>query len=277
MSHVKKLYGIVGHPVAHSLSPAMHNAAFEVEQIDAEYRLFDLDPADPEELANFCYESELNGIAGFSVTMPYKEQIMTYMDHFEPLARILGSVNTVKNEDSNLNGYNTDSTGAMRALQEKISLYDKTALVLGAGGAARAIAYGLREFGAQVSVFNRTREKAEILAEEFEANVVEFRDIKGAEFDIIVNATPIGSSLFSEQSLLTAEQIRQGAVVMDIITHPRETQLLREAEKSGAEVISGERMLLHQAAGQFEIWFNKPAPFEVMEKALYAELKKRKQ
>lgn len=275
IAYVKKIYGIVGHPVEHSLSPAMHNAAFEAAGIDAEYRLFDISPENEEGLANFCYESDLNEIKGFSVTMPYKELIMDYCDYFDPLAKTLGAVNTVRNDDSNLNGYNTDSTGAMQALQEKVKLPGKKALVLGAGGAGRAIIYGLKEFGAEVYVYNRSPEKAKKVTEAFEVEMIDFRDIKGAGFDIIVNATPIGSFPQIEQSLLTAEQIKKGAVVMDIITNPLETQLLKEAKKAGAEVVSGERMLLHQAAGQFTIWFDKPAPFKVMEEALYQELKKR--
>jgi len=270
-----KIYGIIGHPVEHSLSPAMHNAAFEVEGIDAEYKLFDISPENSEALANFCYESDINEIAGFSVTMPYKEAIMDYCDYFDPLARTINSVNTVNNKNSNLNGYNTDSTGAMQALQELVKLPGKKALVLGAGGAARAIIYGLKEFGANVYIFNRTAKKAEILAEQFDVNTINFRGIKEAKFDIIVNTTPIGSFPHIEQSLLTEDQINKESVVMDIITNPLETELLKQAKKAGAKTISGERMLLHQAAGQFEIWFNKSAPFNAMEKALYTELETR--
>lgn len=267
-----KIYGIVGHPVEDSLSPAIHQAAFKEAGIDARYELFDVNPDDPDELANFCYESDVNEVAGFSVTMPFKQQMMDYMDNYDPLAKKLGSVNTVKNEDSNLSGYNTDTAGAMQALQEKTKLPEKKALVLGAGGAARAIVYGLKEFGAEVYVFNRTAEKSEALAKEFEVASIDFLDIAREGFDIIVNATPVGSFPQIEQSLLSREQIKKGAVVMDIITNPLETQLLKEAEVAGAQTISGERMLLHQAAGQFELWFDKPAPFEVMEGALYKNL-----
>ena len=270
-----KTYGIIGHPIAHSLSPAMHNAAFKAEGIDAEYRLFEIDPNDPEDLANFCYETDLNKIAGFSVTMPYKQAITAYMDSYDSLAKIVGSVNTVSNEESKLIGYNTDATGAMEALQEKATLPEKKALIMGAGGAARAVIYSLREFGVNVHIFNRTIEKAEELADEFEVNTVEFRQIKNANFDIIINATPVGSTPNMNESLLQADQIKKEAVVMDIITNPLKTQLLQEAEKAGAETISGERMLLHQAAGQFEIWFQKTAPIKAMEEALYRKLKKR--
>lgn len=268
-----KIYGIVGHPVEHSLSLVMHNAAFKAKGIDAEYKLFDISPQNPEDLAHFCYETDLNNIAGFSVTMPHKEAVMDYMDHFDVIAKAVSSVNTVKNEDSNLNGYNTDATGAIKALQELTDLKDRKTLVLGAGGAARAIIYALKGFGADVFLFNRSKEKAKDIAERLEVALIPFLEIGKADFEIIINATPVGSFPQIEQSLLAANQIKKDAVVMDIITHPTETQLLKEAKKAGAKTISGERMLLHQAAGQFEIWFEEPAPFEAMEAALYRELK----
>jgi shikimate dehydrogenase len=269
-----KIYGIVGHPVAHSLSPAMHRAAFKAEGIDAKYKLFDIDPEDPENLANFCYETDLNNIAGFSVTMPYKQTIMQYMDYYDPLAKIIGSVNTVVNDNSQLNGYNTDTTGAIKALQEKTDIKGKKALIMGAGGAARAIAYSLKEFRADVYIFNRTKDKAEALADEFDLETIDYLQIPEAKFDIIINATSVGMSPNAEESLLHAEQIPKHCVVMDIVTSPMETRLLKEAKKAGAETITGERMLLHQACGQFEIWFGKSAPVEAMEKALYENLKK---
>ncbi|PIZ73622.1 shikimate dehydrogenase [Candidatus Peregrinibacteria bacterium CG_4_10_14_0_2_um_filter_43_11] len=278
---MKKFYGIVGHPVIHSFSPAMHNAAFKTEGIDAEYKIFDIAPDSPESLANFCYEVDLNHIAGFSVTMPYKQAIMTYMDHYDPLAKLVGSVNTVKieaHEDHGaplLLGYNTDATGALAALNEKIPLSPGVkVLVLGAGGAARAIVYGLKECEANVHVFNRTMDKAEALADEFEVESIDYRLItKEAHFDIIINATSVGSTPLPKESILQTHQIDKDTVVMDLVTNPVDTQLLKEAKKAGARTIDGARMLLHQAAGQFEIWFGKPAPLKAMEEALYAKMK----
>ncbi len=270
-----KIFGVVGHPVKHSFGPAMHNAAYKAEGIDAEYRIFDIDPSDEENLANFCYETDLNNIAGFSVTMPYKQEIMKYMEEYDPLAKTIGSVNTVENVDSKLNGYNTDATGAMQALQEKCDIKEKRILILGAGGAARAISYSLKEFGAEVYIFNRTKENAVELAEEFELETIEPTQIAAGEFDIITNTTPVGMMPDSNESLLHAEQMKGVKVVMDIITNPLETQLLKEAKKADAETITGARMLLHQACGQFEIWFGKSAPIEVMETALYEELRNR--
>ena len=272
---MNKIYGIVGHPVSQSLSPAMHNAAIKELGLDAEYKLIDIDPADPEELANFCYETDLNNISGFSVTMPFKEEIMAFMDHYDPLCKMVGAANTVLNEDSKLIGYNTDATGAMQALQETTSLAHKKALVMGAGGTARAIIYSLKEFGVEVFIFNRTMDKAEELADQWDLETIEFRDIPKADFDLIINTTPVGMLPETEASLLHAEQIPATAVVMDVIVNPIETQLLKEAKKATATTISGERMLLFQAADQFKIWFNQEAPLEVMEKALYEELKNR--
>ena len=269
---MKKIYGIAGHPVKQSLSPAMHNAAYKAEGIDAEYKIFDIDPSDEESLANFCYETDINNIAGFSVTMPYKQEIMKYMEEYDPLAKTIGSVNTVKNVDSKLNGYNTDATGAIQSIQEKTDIKDNKILILGAGGAARAISYSLKEFGADVYIFNRTKEKAIELAEEFDLGTIDFTQIADADFDIIINTTPVGMLPDSGSSLLHAEQMKGVKIVMYIITHPLKTQLLKEAEKAGAETITGARMLLHQACGQFEIWFEKSAPIEVMEKALYENL-----
>ena len=271
-----KIYGIVGHPVNKSLSPAMHNAAIKHLGLDAEYKLFDIDPSDTENLANFCYETDLNNIGGFSVTMPYKMAIMAYMDHYDPLAKIVGSVNTVVSEENKLIGYNTDAMGATQALRKKTDLIGKKALVMGAGGAARAIIYSLKEFGVDVHLFNRTMEKAEELADLWDLETIEYRMIPKADFDIIINATPVGSMPNTGESLLHSDQIPSHAVVMDIITNPLETQLLKEAKKAGATPISGERMLLWQAVNQFRLFFDKEPPVEVMEKALYEELKKRK-
>jgi len=272
----KKVYGIIGHPVKNSLSPAMHNAAIKAEKIDAEYRLFDIDPSNSENLANFCYETGLNNIAGFSVTMPYKEAIMAYMDNYDQLAKDVGSANTVMNEELKLAGYNTDGAGAIAALNEKTKIPEKKALVLGAGGAARSIAYALKEYGAHVFIFNRTPEAAEQLAKDLEIETIDYRMIPSEKFDIIINTTPVGNEPNTSESLLNSGQISENSVVMDIVTHPIETQLIKEAKEAGATTISGERMLLHQAVGQFEIWHEKTAPVEVMEKALYDELKNRK-
>ncbi len=272
----KNIYGIIGHPVEHSLSPAMFEAAFKAKKIEAQYELFDIDPDKEDDLANFCYESDINEIKGLSVTMPFKEVIMDYCDYYDSIAKQIGSVNTIKNDASNLNGYNTDATGAIQAIQEVESPAGKKCLIIGAGGAARAIAYSLKEFGAEVYIWNRTPERAKVLAKELDIEPIEFNQIQGHGFDVVVNTTPVGMSPQIEQCLLKAEHIKKEAIVMDVITNPLETELLKEAKKAGARTISGERMLLHQATGQFEIWFDETAPIDAMEKALYQALEKKR-
>jgi len=279
MGGVKKIYGIVGHPVAQSLSPAINNAAFKAAEIDAEYKFFDIDPKDPQELANFCYETDINHIAGFTVTMPYKQAVMTYMDHYDPLAQMVGSVNTVLNEKSKLIGYNTDARGALEALREKTTEVEgKKTLVLGAGGAGIAILYALREAGANLYVCDKTKEETEKAAKDL--NIKPFfnaREAKKANFEIIVNATPVGMVGPREnETILTAADIPSGCLVMDIVNAPLETKLIQEAKKAGAVTITGERMLLFLSAAQFEIWTKKEAPLEAMEKAMYEAISKRK-
>ncbi|MBN1258462.1 shikimate dehydrogenase [Candidatus Peregrinibacteria bacterium] len=279
MGGVKKIYGIVGHPVAQSLSPAINNAAFRAAGIGAEYKFFDIDPRDIEGLANFCYETDLNHIAGFTVTMPYKQAVMTYMDHYDPLARMVGSVNTVLNEKSKLIGYNTDARGALEALREKTTAVEgKKTLVLGAGGAGMAILYALREAGANLYVCDKTKEQTEKAAKDLNIKpFVNAHEAAKAGFEIIVNATPVGMIGPREnETLLKAEEIPPGCIVMDIVNAPLETKLIREAKKAGAVTITGERMLLFLSAAQFEIWTKKEAPLEAMEKAMYEALSKRK-
>lgn len=263
---MNKLYGIIGDAPEIPLFVAMHQAAFEAEKVEAEFRRLEIDPVDPEALANFCYESDLNDISGFVVTPPYQLSVMDYLDHFDVLAKKLGIIDVVQNEASNLNGFNSMVTAVVRAVQEKADISHKKALVLGAGHAAEAAIYGLKEFGAEVFVWNRTTAKAEALAEGYDIETVEFRDIKGAEFDLIIHATPVGQQ--TEESLLTSEQIPAHAVVLDLAYKPGGTRLQEEAKKAGATCILTERVFLHQAAGQFEIWFEKPAPLEKMEKVL---------
>ena len=270
---MKKLYGIIGNSPEAPLFLAMHEAAFKTEKIEAEYTIFNLDLKDSEALANFCYESEFKGLGGFSVGAEQKGVVMDYLDHRDAIAERLEAVNTVKNEAYELNGFNTEVASMLQALQEQTKLPRKKVLILGAGELARALTYGLKEYGADVHIWNRSPEKAAQLEEEFDVESIEFRNIKEAQFDIIINATPIGKSPEVEQSLLMSDQIKEKAVVMETVIEPLETQLLKEAKKAGAKTVSAERILLHKAGNEFTAWFDRPAPFEVMEKALYEAIK----
>lgn len=271
-----KIYGIVGHPLSGSLLPAMHRAAIKHEKIDAEYKLFNINPSDSDNLANFCYETDLNDIAGFSVIAPYKEKIMAYMYNYDPLAKKIGSVNTVMNEDSKLSGYNTDPTGAIAALNEKTKIAGKKILVLGCESSARGIVYSLKEYGADIYIFDREIEDSKNLAREFDVNIIDYRIIPSEKFDIIINTTNIGEFPNTNESLLNASQMHKGLIIMDTIINPIETEFIKSGKEVGAITISGERLILHQAIGQFEIWHGKSAPFDIMEKILYNELEKNK-
>lgn len=263
-----KHYGIIGRSPEVPLFFAMHQAAFKAEKVEAEYQIFDIDPLDPEALANFCYESDLNQIEAFSVSPHYQASIMDYLDHYDPLAKKVGFATTIRNQASNLEGYNTTVTAILKALQEKTKLIGKKALILGAGDVAAAAVYGLKEYAVEVYLWNRTPQKAEALASEFEIETIEFREIPQAQFDLIINTTPVGNAKHLDQSLLTAEQIKPGAIVLDLNFSPLPTRLLKEAARAEAQSIGGDRVLLHQAAGEFEIWFEKTAPVEAMEEAL---------
>jgi len=246
----------------------MHQAAFEVEKIDATVEIINIKPDKIDELANFCYESDLNGMAGASISDPFQDIVMDFLDYYDPISKKIGLADTLKNEDFNLNAYNTRVTGIMQAIQEKITLPGKKVLILGAGRQAEMAAYGLKEFGADVYLWNRSKKKVDALASAMEINVINFRDIQGANFDLIINATPVGSGAFKGQSLLSPEQISENCVVVETILTPEVTQLLKNAKSAGAKTVAGDRILLHQSAGQFEIWFDKSAPIEAMEKAL---------
>jgi len=271
---MQKNYGIVGHSLAKNLTVVLMNAALKHLKIDAEFKKFELDLQDSESLANFCYETDLNQIGGFAVADPFKAEIMVYMDHYDPLAKIVGAVNTVTNQKSTLIGYNTEPLGALQALQEKTHIPGKRALVIGAGATGRGIAYSLKEFGAEVFVMDIDAEKAEALAKEFEIDSIEPKDIEQEQFDILINTSPCGAFPKRSESPLSQDQIPSHSVVMDLVTNPVRTKLLEEAEEVGAQIVTGERTLLHSAMLQFELWFKQEVPLEVMEEAMYETLEK---
>lgn len=266
---MNKVYGLVGqHPQA-TLLKALHQAAFKAEGIEAEYKLFDIDPNRLEELENFCYETDLNGVAGFSVSDPFMQELMRLMDHYDPLAKTASYLNTVLNEDSLLIGYNTEITGALQALQEKTELTaGKKILVLGARKKGRAISYALKEFGMGVFLWDEKGKLAQDLAEEWELEAVTFSQIKDLNADIIINANdPKEVSEFSKNPL-TSDHFKEGLVVMEMGTGESKTPFVEMAEKTKATLIPSDRILLNEAAGQFEIWLEKTAPFGVMEEVL---------
>lgn len=260
-----KVYGILAHPAGHSLSPAMFNAAFDASGIDAEYRIFD-----EADLGRFLELSR--DLSGLSVSLPYKEKVVEHLNFVSEDVKAIGACNTVKIEDGRLSGFNTDWVGFLEALARPVS--GLRVVVLGAGGAARAIVYGLVKEGAKVVVLNRTVEKAKKLAEEFSCEGFGgLPDLSKFECDILVQATSAGVSSRSDVLVDVEYLKRVRPVVFDIVYKPLITLLLETARNVGCEIITGEKMLLNQAVKQFEIWFGREAPKEVMRGALVENLK----
>lgn len=274
------VYGIVGDPVAHSLSPLMHNAAFQVVGLDCVYVPFRV-PWGAAEVAAIAARSMHLG--GLNVTVPHKVDIMPFLDSVDPAALRIGAVNTVVNDGEKLTGYNTDARGFVRALDTYgVDVTDKDVLVLGAGGAARAVVFSLLDRCAKVTVLNRDGAKAAGLSSDVSAETVggiAYGALSDADLDeylprctLLVNATSVGMHPGRNESPCPRRLLRPNLVVCDIVYNPIETLLLREARECGATVISGDEMLVQQGALAFELWTGIAAPVEVMRSAVRQEL-----
>jgi 3-dehydroquinate dehydratase/shikimate dehydrogenase len=254
-----RVYGVAGDPVAHSLSPAIMNAAFRRENVNAVYLA--LHAKTLKDLLTCVREIPIHGL---SITMPYKEAILPYLDNTDSHTTKIGACNTVvRAQDGKLYGFNTDTSGVVRPLERRLStLQDARILVLGAGGAARAAVFGLAERGAEVFILNRSLEAAKKLARRAHGRSIKRADLKKYSFDVIINATPVGMGNHRETPL--QEKEINARYVFDMIYDPAETQLLTLAKQRGAQIIPGIEMFVHQAARQFEIWTGKPAPQDDM-------------
>jgi len=257
------VYGIVGNPVTHSLSPKMHNAAFKKLGLDSIYVAFPTSSATCVVDAMRCL-----GIRGLSVTAPFKEEVMHFLDEVDEAGKEIGAVNTLKLEEGKVVGINTDWIGVVRALEKKIDLEGKRCVVLGAGGTARAALYGLKKKSAHVTVLNRSPDKARKLAGEFGAEFGSLNDLEDARGEILINTTPVGMEPAREESLVLPEFLESVQVVMDVIYKPRKTKLLKDAEGKGCRIVEGLEMLLEQGIAQFEWWTGKKAPRECMATAI---------
>ncbi len=262
-----QVYGILGRPVAHSLSPAMHNAAFRELRLNAVYVAFPVT-----DLAQAVAGLRGLNIHGVSVTIPFKEEIIPFLDEVDPQAARMGAVNTVVNRDSRLVGYNTDWLGAVAALKEKTAIRNRHFLVLGAGGASRAIVFGLLEEGGHVSLTDIDPHRAATLAGEFGVEALSPEALERCPAEVLVNATPVGMEPQVDDIPLDPELLSRFDLVMDIVYRPLRTRLLREAEARGCRIIDGLQMLIHQGAAQFELWTGRKAPVEVMARAAYASV-----
>jgi shikimate dehydrogenase len=270
------LAGILGHPVGHSLSPRMHNAAFRAQGLDMVYLAFDVLP---EELAGAVNGVRSLGLRGVNVTIPHKEAIIGLLDDVEESARRIGAVNTVVNRQGVLSGYNTDKIGfsaALRGLRAE-GAAGLTCLVAGAGGAARAVVAALVEDGAKrVLVWNRTPERAATLCTQAaEWGGVPCEAIEGAtgpaavaSADLVVNATSVGLRSHIKESAIPVDNLTSNHIVVDLVYGSEATMLVREAKARGATAIDGKDMLVRQAAGSYELWTGLPAPAAVMRESI---------
>lgn len=265
-----KICMIIGDPVEHSLSPAMHNKGYEALEIDDEF-VYVASRVKIEDVKDVVRAVKAMGIRGLTCTMPHKIEIMKYLDkkYIDPIALRIGAVNTVVNDNGILKGYNTDWLGVLKPLEKLTELKGKSVAILGAGGIARAMAYAVSCGGAFFTVFNRTLEKAEDLSRDFGGlarsykNIAEVRDM-----DVILNATPLGMAQRENETPLPKQYINEKQIVFDAIYAPFETRLLREAKQQGAKIIHGSEMLLHQGTAQFELYTGRKAPVDTMREVI---------
>jgi len=277
LSAKSKFIIIVGDPVSHSLSPAMHNAAYEKLAIDDQFVYLGANVKVTNLKEIILAMRVMENFHGLTCTIPHKIEILKYLDWVDEKAKKIGAVNTVVKKNGLLCGYNTDWLGAVIPLEKVTSLKGKKVLVLGAGGAARAIVYGLKEKEALVYILNRTLEKAKNLAKEFKAKVLNFNHQKEiSNFDIIINTTSVGMEPLINETPINPYFLKKNQIVFDVVYNPKETKLLKEAKKKGAKIIYGLEMLLYQGVAQFEIYTGKKAPIEVMRKVLMEKLKVKK-
>lgn len=261
-----RVYGVIGDPIGHSLSPLLHNTAFRARKFDAVFVPFFV-----RNLREFLSATERFGVAGLAVTIPHKETILRLLDGCDPLAARIGAVNTVVvRGGGRLYGYNTDYVGVLRSLERRMRLAGSRVLLFGAGGAARAAAFALAQAGSIVCLCARRPERARELARSVGGQVVPRADLAHDFFDAIVNCTPVGMHPRGG-SPLDADELNC-RIVMDMVYRPRETELLQLARRKGIEIISGLEMFLAQGFAQYEIWTGERAPESAMRRAVISAL-----
>ncbi|MCQ2961504.1 MAG: shikimate dehydrogenase [archaeon] len=289
-----KILGVIGDPIEHTFSPAMHNAGLDALKLNYIYLPFHVKPDRLKE----CIEgAKAMGIQGLNVTIPHKTNVMKHLDEIDQVASMIGAVNTIQfnyvhdnessNQDNEINvttrGFNTDGYGCVRAIEEKTSINDKKVTITGAGGAARAVAFQIANSGIdELSILNRNASRAESLAGDLRTNLeaigidigikaYEIDDLKRelSDSDIFIDTTPIGMyPNVDDKPIASADMLHEDLLVNDIVYTPMETSLIKEAKLANATVVPGYKMLLYQGIRSFEIWLGHEAPVDVMEKAL---------
>jgi 3-dehydroquinate dehydratase / shikimate dehydrogenase len=281
-----RVYGVAGDPIAHSLSPAMMNTAFRRENLNAVYLA--LHARTIQDLMRCVRDIPIHG---FSVTMPYKESIIRFLDKTDPITQKIGACNTViRSQDGKLYGFNTDVAGVIRPLEQRMPINGSRFLVIGAGGAARAAVFGLKERGGEVYIVNRTAIAGQKLARQAHVKFIQRSQLakliakQKISFDCIINATPVGmegmepsgKGKVEEKPLLNESELAT-RYVFEMVYSPAETAFTRMARAKGLHVIPGVEMFVHQGARQFEIWTGKPAPVDEMMKVVLHALEQRAQ
>lgn len=273
---MKKLYGVIGSPIQHSMSPLIHNDAFLHLGIDAYYHAFHVAPKDLDVAVNGL---KALGVSGFNVTIPHKKAIIPLLDEIEETALKIGAVNTVVNENGKWKGYNTDGPGYVAALKQVTETENKHILIIGAGGAARAIFYSLlKEPGVKVDILNRTLEKAQSLIDEFSlqdksrAVTMDEAQENMPNYDVIVQTTSVGMHPNIDGSPLQIGNLKKHAIVSDIIYNPLETEILKQAKVRGAITQNGVQMFVYQAALAFQYWTNEVPDVQRMERIVTERL-----
>ena len=267
-----KTYAVIGDPIDHSLSPNIHNAAFKELGLDCTYIAYRIPKG---ELAAGIEALKKIQISGFNVTIPHKVEMMKFLDNVNEDCSVIGATNTVSNENDKLVGYNTDMDGFLDPLKRKnLNLKNSNVLLIGAGGAARAITAGFaKEKTKKITIANRTLQNANVLTQfahkiGIDANAITLEQVgdSASDYDIIVNATSIG--LNNESSPISTKTINEKSIVYDIVYKPINTDLIKQSKKNGATVVYGYEMLLGQAALAFKIWHGIDAPYETMKRSI---------
>ncbi|MDX2152190.1 MAG: shikimate dehydrogenase [Bryobacteraceae bacterium] len=261
-SKAAKIYGVVADPVRHSISPAVHNRAFQARRVDAVYLPFLVHPG---QLKDLLVLADKLPLAGFSVTIPHKQKILRYLDIIDPLSRRIGAVNTVWKKAGKWRGTNTDAKAVTAPLGKMLRLSNATVLLVGNGGAARSAAFALADSGAKLSLVGRNPDRVRALAKACGGEALLKEQLNSHQFDVVVHATPVGMSPHANQCYF--EDRIPGEVVFDMVYNPLETLLIRRAVEQKKTVVRGLEMFLEQAAQQFELWTGESAPRSVMERA----------
>jgi shikimate dehydrogenase len=262
------LFGLIGNPVAHSLSPVMHNQAFAAVGYNAVYLSFkvtDLDSA--------IKGIKAMNVKGVSVTIPHKVAVMKYLDNVDETAARIGAVNTIVNKQGKLSGYNTDCHGALEALRTKTTIKGKSVAIIGAGGAARAIGFGMMSAGGSLTILNRSQTTGERLAADLNAEFLALNEWESNRYEVLINTTPIGMYPETDATPIPKKDLSKEMVVMDIVYNPLKTRLLKEAEAKACRTINGLSMFVFQGAHQFELWTGKKAPVDIMQNSVLQALK----